>query len=231
MPLKPSAKGRDDATAPPVRKRATPNKLSTVDGGLAAHQSHPRLAGRPPNNTVATPNDLFDALDAFFHFTYDPCPAGGEFDDAVPNGLTARWGPSVFLNPPYSDIEPWMTKAFIEYMHFGTSIVCLMPAHPETQYWVHYVWPVAREIWFCTTGVIFPGYKVKLPMAMCIVVFGFSDLPAYPFQCNDTLSLGRYRFRIVRLRGLAGNPRRRRHDSSSSSSISPRRRCRPRLKE
>ena len=44
--------------------------------------------GKPSNDHQSTPRDLYDALDAEFHFDFDPCPLHGEENF---NGLTVEW--------------------------------------------------------------------------------------------------------------------------------------------
>jgi hypothetical protein len=92
----------------------------------AAHQSkldptaNKFHLGRGGKHYWLTPPDLYAALDAEFHFTFDPCPhplpAG--FD-----GLTCEWGSSNWVNPPFGSIihqgkkkgvTAWVRKALIE---------------------------------------------------------------------------------------------------------------------
>ena len=48
----------------------------------------------------ATPRALYDALNAEFGFTFDPCPLDGKEDGLAP--LFVNWGGHrVFCNPPY----------------------------------------------------------------------------------------------------------------------------------
>ena len=55
-----------------------------------------------------TPKALFQALDAEFHFDFDPCPAKPTFD-----GLKSRWGNVNFVNPPYGkEITRWIQKGY-----------------------------------------------------------------------------------------------------------------------
>lgn len=67
-----------------------------------------------------TPPDLYAALDAEFHFTFDPCPhpLPTGFD-----GLTCDWGFRNYCNPPFGSIihqgkkkgpTAWVRKAIAE---------------------------------------------------------------------------------------------------------------------
>jgi hypothetical protein len=59
-----------------------------------------------------TPPDLMAALDGEFHFDFDPCPY------PVPclfDGLTAEWGSSNYVNPPFNGPTKWVRKALAEH--------------------------------------------------------------------------------------------------------------------
>lgn len=61
------------------------------------------------NDNWATPDWLYKALDAEFGFTLDPCPLNPNW---TVDGLTLNWdGQRVFVNPPFSNIKPWVEKA------------------------------------------------------------------------------------------------------------------------
>ena len=67
----------------------------------------------------ATPQAFFDALDAEFHFTLDPCASPGnakcgKFYTIADNGLEQDWaGETVFCNPPYGRaIYDWVFKCW-----------------------------------------------------------------------------------------------------------------------
>jgi DNA N-6-adenine-methyltransferase (Dam) len=79
-----------------------------------------------------TPLELYAALDAEFHFDFDPCPhplpAG--FD-----GLTCEWGTSNYVNPPFGSIvhqgkkkgpTAWVRKAIQENAK-GKRVVLVYP--------------------------------------------------------------------------------------------------------
>lgn len=48
-----------------------------------------------------TPPDLYDMLNAEFHFDFDPCPY--PLPDGF-DGLTCEWGQSNYVNPPFGSI-------------------------------------------------------------------------------------------------------------------------------
>lgn len=94
-----------------------------------------------------TPQEFFDKLDAFFHFTLDPCASDRnhkceKYFTKEQNGLLQPWfGERVFMNPPYGDkIKFWMEKADAE-AETGTTVVCLIPARTDTKWWNKYVTP------------------------------------------------------------------------------------------
>ncbi len=70
------------------------------------------------------------------------------------DGLQQYWaglGP-VWCNPPYSRIEPWVAKAWIEHQKTGTSSVLLLPASTGTRWWHRYVWN-SLDTWRATSVV------------------------------------------------------------------------------
>ena len=92
----------------------------------------------------ATPPAFMAVLAAEFTFTLDVCADAtnakapgwleGPHWELVADegectcGLCARWAPHVcFLNPPYSDIKPWVEKAAME-ATCGATVVALLPA-------------------------------------------------------------------------------------------------------
>lgn len=92
-----------------------------------------------------TPQWLFDALDAEFGFTLDPCatPQNAKckrYYTRAEDGINQDWGDEVvFMNPPYGrTIESWVRKGF-ESACGGATVVCLLPARTDTHWWHHYV--------------------------------------------------------------------------------------------
>lgn len=78
-----------------------------------------------------TPPDLYAALDAEFHFDFDPCP----YPLPRYDGLTCEWGQSNYVNPPFGSIihqgrkkgpTAWARKA-IEEQQKGKRVVLVYP--------------------------------------------------------------------------------------------------------
>ena len=79
-----------------------------------------------------TPPDVYAALDAEFHFDFDPCPY--PLPDGF-DGLTCDWGSSNYVNPPFASIihqgkrkgpTAWVRKAISEYRK-GKLVVFVWP--------------------------------------------------------------------------------------------------------
>lgn len=106
-------------------------------------QNHPqqtRYAGSNPDvDDRALPSDVFEPLQTRFRFTVD---AASSIDNrkcekhwtVVDNGLAQSWaGERVYCNPPYSDIGPWIRKAWDE--RLAELVVMLLPANRTEQKW------------------------------------------------------------------------------------------------
>ena len=93
-----------------------------------------------------TPRDLFDRLDAIWHFDLD---AASSDDNALcsdhftveQDGLKQPWcGRRVWCNPPYGrQIADWVEKAYHEARENGAIVVMLVPARTETRWYHDYV--------------------------------------------------------------------------------------------
>lgn len=106
-------------------------------------RNHP-LYGRDPLDEVddrAThPIDFAEFADEFGPFTVDVAAAPHNakcerFYTREQNGLTQSWaGESVWCNPPYSEIAPWIRKAWDEQPHVA-QVVMLIPSNRTDQQW------------------------------------------------------------------------------------------------
>ena len=114
-----------------------------------------------------TPPDLFAALDAEFYFDLDAAAdaenalgssyGGPRYIDAAMDALQTSWGGdrwwpakirSVFCNPPYSLIDPFVRRAVEQARAHDLTVVLLVPARTGRAIWRTHVWGVAHEIRF-----------------------------------------------------------------------------------
>lgn len=94
-----------------------------------------------------TPENLYESLDAEFHFDDDPCPHFGAED--APDGLLRPWGERVYVNPPYGrEVWRWFDKALGELKNGTEVVVFLLPARTDTAWFHDYALPNAKEIRF-----------------------------------------------------------------------------------
>jgi phage N-6-adenine-methyltransferase len=86
-----------------------------------------------------TPQGVFDALDAEFHFDTDVCADAGhakcpQYFTREQDGLRQAWRGTCWMNPPYgAEIDRWVQKAY-ESSLFGATVVCLLPARVDTRW-------------------------------------------------------------------------------------------------
>lgn len=113
----------------------------------------------------ATPAGTFHALDAEFHFADDPCP----IESVGVSGLLREWQSPCFVNPPYSQIGPWMEKAMLEFKA-GKTVVLLVPSRTDTRWWHRFAMK-ASEIRFIAGRLKFGDAKNSAPFPSAIVIF------------------------------------------------------------
>ncbi|WP_189493767.1 DNA N-6-adenine-methyltransferase [Formosimonas limnophila] len=123
----------------------------------------------------ATPQALFDALNAVFKFETDVCavPENAKcerFFTPAQNGLLQVWSGTCWMNPPYGrTINQWIKKAFESTQTHQATVVCLLPARVDTKWWHHYC--IHGEVTFLKGRVKFGGAKNSAPFPSVLVVF------------------------------------------------------------
>ena len=122
-----------------------------------------------------TPRDLFDELNAEFHFDLDAastdenalCERHYTKDD---DGLSQPWEGSVWCNPPYGrQVGEWVRKAAES--NRGGVTVMLLPARTETRWWVDWVVGYATEIRFVKGRLKFGDSGNSAPFPSAVVIY------------------------------------------------------------
>lgn len=107
-------------------------------------QSRPR-EGAPVGWTTddwATPVDVIRKLEAEFgRFDLDPCATdetakADSYFTKEEDGLAQHWSGLVFVNPPYSNVTPWVEKAIAECALGNARSLLLLPNNTDTA-WFH----------------------------------------------------------------------------------------------
>lgn len=121
----------DRATSPEVFEPLNERFKFTIDVAALPHNRKCQRYFAPPGPTVWScmwkqecPHDCI-------------CPAEADHPVAV-DGLAQSWsGERVWCNPPYSTIEPWLAKAWMEWnlVSGPELIVMLLPANRTEQGW------------------------------------------------------------------------------------------------
>lgn len=124
----------------------------------------------------ATPQSVFDELNAEFNFTLDPCATKDNakcerFFTKDQDGLSKSWeNEIVYCNPPYGRvIGNWVKKAYEESKK-GSTVVMLIPARTDTKWFHDYIYR-KQEIRFIRGRLRFNGVNSNAPFPSMIVVF------------------------------------------------------------
>ena len=118
---------------------------------------------------------LLRPLDAEFGpFDLDPCATPenalcARFFTKADDGLAQTWTGAAFMNPPYSDLDPWMAKAWEAAQTTAELVVCLVPARTGSRWWHKYA--ERGKYRFLAKRLRFGGAKNVAPFDSAVVVF------------------------------------------------------------
>ena len=122
----------------------------------------------------ATPQDFFDRLDAEFGFDLAVCASPENAKCTIyftkeDDGLSRDWTGVVWMNPPYGrEIGRWLKKANESAKDNGATVVCLVPARTDTNWWHEYV--IQHEVRFVRGRLKFGDAKNSAPFPSAVVV-------------------------------------------------------------
>lgn len=129
----------------------------------------------------ATPQNYFDEVNKEFNFNLDVCATEHnhkceQYYTQADNGLEKSWGGyRVWCNPPYSQIDKWVAKAFYETRKDNTLVCLLIPSRTDTRYFHNYIYQRA-EIRFVKGRLKFNESKNSAPFPSMLVVFRGANL-------------------------------------------------------
>ena len=130
-----------------------------------------------------TPEDLIRELQKANGglFTTDPCsgaeprPIAETRWTVGDNGLAQDWEGSVFVNPPYSEMDDWVDKVLTENKRNATDYILLLCKSPRTSDWFHAAAEEAGHILVFDHRLKFHGSDDAAPFSSCILTYG--DVP------------------------------------------------------
>lgn len=102
------------------------------------YQEIVRRVGRPSLDVCATKQNT-------------KCPT---FYTPFDDGLSQPWAVNFWMNPPYSDVQEWASKACREVVNHSVRGIVLVPSATETAWWAT-LWDFAAEVAFLTPRVRF----------------------------------------------------------------------------
>ena len=116
-----------------------------------------------------TPKAVFDYYDKRFNFVGDVAASASNklcpyYIDQQEDALKADlWFPRNWLNPPFSDITPWIVKS-IEQMAIGNTTVMLLPADTSVK-WFKLAFDHCTECHFISGRLAFINEQSGKPVA------------------------------------------------------------------
>ncbi len=123
----------------------------------------------------ATPQDLFDELNAVYRFQLDVAASDQNakterYFTKEQDGLAQEWTGRVWCNPPYGRaIADWVKKAFESHHQNGATIVMLLPARTDTKWFHDYA--MRGRVQFLRGRLKFGGSKTAAPFPSMLVFF------------------------------------------------------------
>jgi phage N-6-adenine-methyltransferase len=129
------------------------------------------------NQELRNPIDKYREWNKEFHFNTDPCttsdnPLGTNyFYTKEDNGLIQKWVAPVFINPPYGrQLPKWVRQASMEAKSGNVSIVMLLPARTDAQWFHDYIYNNgnATEIRFLKGRLVFGDSKTLHLSLQCL---------------------------------------------------------------
>lgn len=120
------------------------------------------------NDNYPTPRWLMQIFSGWF----DPCPLNSNFEN---DGLSIDWLHRTYVNPPYSDPYPWVSKA-IEESKKGKTIAMLLPVDTSTK-WFRMLIEANAHIFYHHGRLSFNGSPPRFASMLVILEKETSEKP------------------------------------------------------
>ena len=163
-----------------ARKRA--EELCRLRQKLAQKVYH-----QSKRTTWETPQEIFDAYDAEFHFTLDVCATAQtakcpRYFSPEQDGLRQDWGTEIcWMNPPFSQVRVWLRKA-LDSANAGATVICLVKHTPGVGWGRQLIAPTTEVR--ALGRVKFVGAKHQSPFDVALVIFRPPLAQAQPAQAD-----------------------------------------------
>lgn len=154
----------------------------------------PRPINRKTQNTE-TPKDFFTICTRIFDFQYDLAADKDNFKctnylTEKDNSLIVPWkdlnssyqNVYFWLNPPYSDITPWVKKCS-EYSLERGNVCVLLPASVDSNWYKNYVEPFATMRWL-NPRLKFVGHTTSYPKPLMLAIYDLEYSGPNGFSCQ-----------------------------------------------
>ena len=131
------------------------------------------IQGKRSSDDYTTPYSFYEKINNEFNFNFDPCPLRSKVDN-----LKNDWIGNVYVNPPYSNIKPFLEKALIELKNRNAKIIVfLIPVRSDTKYFHDIILKKASEIRFVKGRLNFNEMKSPAPFPVMLVIFEQKQKP------------------------------------------------------
>lgn len=127
----------------------------------------------------STPKDIYEFYKSIGYL--DPCPLFA--DDLIPTMFYEKfYSRNLFINPPYSQIEDWITFAINHYKNGYNTIVLLVPSRTDTK-WFHKLLKYNPYIVFIKGRLKFGDSNNTAPFPSVLIILA-NDLYYNPCLLN-----------------------------------------------
>lgn len=137
------------------------------------------------NDEWTTPQWLFNWLNSRFEFQLDAAATednakSDNYYSAQHSGVANPWHSPTFCNPPYSNVGPWVAKAFNEWSRNEVESCLLIPVRTDQEWWHRGIIETGARVEFYKGRISFGESVGSAWMYNCNVIFGKPTRAYFP---------------------------------------------------